>query len=887
MRARRGALLLACLAGGLLVWTAGHEPPARGHPPPPPPDQPELAWLFASRTAAWWQDVPDPPPLGEPARIASGAAAYARLCAACHGPAGRGDGPLAGDLPRPPRDLAKDPLRTRSGHGWPARDLYRTLSAGAPEAGMPAFDHLPAAERWELVAHVLDLRGEPAGREEPLVLPPRPAVLDLRLGQAVWQRRCAVCHGEDGRGAPQAAGLLDQRGRPCPPPDLRRGPGAFRSGGDPADVARTILLGRPGTTMVPTPGLSDEALWATAAWVSSLAAEGLATRRRAWNELFAARRRLADSDGAARGESPARWDPARSAAWEVAPEGEAGCRACHQGISPISSGAMAEALDACAGGDPDRACSLCHGGDPGAARREQAHRGLLGNPGSLWVTSLGLGCGRCHSSRGALTSLTGLPLPEPRGGDLLSVRSRRTDPSGASGADHAYRMQRALMAQETGKVWLATASVGLVTSDAPRYTALPVDDPDGPEPCAGSPAYRDFMARASAAGHVKRLPRGEGLPDLVRAQEALGGQFAPAAYLDTYRKQCARCHLWGEGRPTRGERRSSGCSACHLLNSQRQLSREEDPTIPPDVPGHALRHEIVSTIPESQCNHCHTRGVETLHTDVHQVAGMGCIDCHTSIDVHGDGNLYAAIPHQLEVRCTDCHGSEAGPPWTLPLGYGSPAAGDRPRGTHAAEGRQHLLTSRGNPRSNWLREGERVVVISRLTGRTHVAPLLQRPPLAPPASEPALPVGHPGGLAGHERLACAACHNDAAPSCFHCHATWTPAPSQDWLLSALDYDPASTRQRLITSPGTTDYRDGGTSLWPPPELRPDPDGTLTPRIPGCRVSFDALDAQGKVHSFRPLMNPGGPDYPPPVAPSLPHENSLRPRTCGDCHPERR
>ena len=41
--------------------------------------------------------------------------------------------------------------------------------------------------------------------------------------------------------------------------------------------------------------------------------------------------------------------------------------------------------------------------------------------------------------------------------------------------------------------------------------------------------------------------------------------------------------------------------------------------------------------------------------DVHHQAGMECIDCHVSMEIMGDGNLYQHMDEQLKVQCTDCH----------------------------------------------------------------------------------------------------------------------------------------------------------------------------------------------------------------------------------------
>ncbi|HLY57715.1 MAG TPA: CopD family protein [Stellaceae bacterium] len=85
------------------------------------------------------------------ATIVVGAALYPRHCAGCHGIEGRGDGPLAQELPAPPADLTAP-------HLWAHSDgeLYWWLSHGieAPEGGlaMPGFaDQLDDGQRWALI----------------------------------------------------------------------------------------------------------------------------------------------------------------------------------------------------------------------------------------------------------------------------------------------------------------------------------------------------------------------------------------------------------------------------------------------------------------------------------------------------------------------------------------------------------------------------------------------------------------------------------------------------------------------------------------------------------------------------------------------------------------
>jgi putative copper export protein/mono/diheme cytochrome c family protein len=77
--------------------------------------------------------------------IAVGAEVYARQCASCHGPHGRGDGPAAKDLRPPPPDLTAAQV-----HGQPDGDLYWWITHGI--GAMPPFtvnagDNTP----WNLI----------------------------------------------------------------------------------------------------------------------------------------------------------------------------------------------------------------------------------------------------------------------------------------------------------------------------------------------------------------------------------------------------------------------------------------------------------------------------------------------------------------------------------------------------------------------------------------------------------------------------------------------------------------------------------------------------------------------------------------------------------------
>jgi cytochrome c oxidase cbb3-type subunit 2 len=115
-----------------------------------------LAGLGAGREAeraaaiALWRP---PDRVGDAAR---GAPLFARLCAPCHGAAGRGDGAGARAIARPTLDLTKPrPFRAVPAPGEaPEVALARAIRFGLPPGSMPGHEWLSDAEVADLVAFV-------------------------------------------------------------------------------------------------------------------------------------------------------------------------------------------------------------------------------------------------------------------------------------------------------------------------------------------------------------------------------------------------------------------------------------------------------------------------------------------------------------------------------------------------------------------------------------------------------------------------------------------------------------------------------------------------------------------------------------------------------------
>ncbi len=113
-------------------------------------------------------DAPPPwfhqPAAAESARV-RGAALFSAHCAACHGPAGRGDGPAASGL----RDSAGRPIapavlaRPHHKSGDTPLDLFRTIAVGLDGTPMAGFlPALGADALWDLIAFIRALPPAPA-----------------------------------------------------------------------------------------------------------------------------------------------------------------------------------------------------------------------------------------------------------------------------------------------------------------------------------------------------------------------------------------------------------------------------------------------------------------------------------------------------------------------------------------------------------------------------------------------------------------------------------------------------------------------------------------------------------------------------------------------------
>ncbi|MDP6110258.1 MAG: multiheme c-type cytochrome [Planctomycetota bacterium] len=477
------------------------------------------------------------------------------------------------------------------------------------------------------------------------------------------------------------------------------------------------------------------------------------------------------------------------------------CLKCHEGIEDIGkSHSSVKCID-------------CHQGNPAEAEdKEKAHKDLYPNPGDLAVAEQT--CGGCHQE--IVTAM---------------FKSLHATSAGIiSGARYTWAAQKEKNA---------------------LYSVREVFDDDG-----------DFP---EDRGAVEEL---ESLPHFSESKQPVD---------DYLRNQCLRCHIWTEGAKRHGDYRGSGCTACHMIYADDGLSHSGDKTIPKDKPGHPVRHEITSKIPSFQCAHCHNRGGRTgvsyqgmmesdgyatpfkpdgskqpklhgknyshLQKDVHMQAGMHCVDCHTSNEVHGDGNIYSKKEQATEVRCTTCHGT--------------------------VEKYSDLKTAFGNPMKNLEKRNDEVVLIAKLDGREHAVKQVRGM-----HDRGTLP--HAMRISGHmKKLECYACHSQWAPQCYGCHT------KMDMRVKGFDWVDGKENTTYKWQESRSYLR------WESPALGINTKGKVSPFIPGCQVIFTQIGEDGKPVVTNKVFKTADGYSGIAHNPIQPHTVSRVPRPCESCHANRK
>ena len=615
--------------------------------------------------------------------------------------------------------------------------------------------------------------------------------------------------------------------------------------------------------------------------------------------------------------------------------GENNCTSCHQGIEHIreeNTGMMQQILaHAELAGHQGNDCIVCHGGNPNTTNAEEAHSGTIAyfkenkgpkeyypDPGSPWINEHT--CGMCHSEQ-VKTQFTSLMFTE------------------------AGKIQ--------GSLW-GFGGMNGYKHDVGNYDTQEVD----PHEVLGTETYKKYVAELKKLEPNVFPESMTELPAAPIADEVQENpQLAVYTYL---RQECQRCHTGSKGRSKRGDYRGMGCSSCHIPYSNEGFYEGNDSTHHnSEKRGKPLVHTMQGTrkskvkvngksysgVPTETCTTCHDRGkrigtsyqglMETaysspfmgdgenqeklhtkhylhLHADVHLEKGMLCQDCHTSSDVHSDGLLAGTTLAPVEIECQDCHGTAEQYPWDLPIGYSDEVGGlgntGNRRGVlgeiaaylkqgteyHPRDG--YLVTARGNPYTNVVKDGNKVIVHTAGGKDLVLKPLKYLADNKELSLEGEVAMKTVGKHM--ETMECYSCHATWAPQCYGCHIKIDYSEGKqnpDWLAMGKHHDASglSAEARGLIEDFMIDgevQEQRSYLRWENPPLVVNGENRVSPAIPGCQTTVTVIGKDGDPlllnHIFK-IPGVEGADSSGQlgidISPVQPHTISKRSRTCEGCH----
>jgi hypothetical protein len=367
------------------------------------------------------------------------------------------------------------------------------------------------------------------------------------------------------------------------------------------------------------------------------------------------------------------------------------CLTCHDGIEEISPSHPVQTFG----------CVICHGGNALALDKNLAHTGMRGgkNPSDFGVVEASCGGSQCHSG---------------------------------SAADHNDHIQRAM------------------TSIQGTYAG------------AIAQVRRSFGAQPDGTAHFGIYAIADDQVVSPKAVPSLD-QFDPATTNDPqpvkdFYNHCLTCHLTAEPVMQLYLYRSTGCAACHVPYASDGLYRGHDPTIDKTQAGHASQHQLTTKMPYTTCNTCHNRGNYSLKQmaflprndlpasgvplpedrlrDYYQPIGqftkceweLDCIDCHTSTEAMGDGDLYSSKFDIQYIQCKTCHGTLTDLPQTATIIDPNDVELRRAQlngNYHLQVGDTVLLTSRGEKFGSVKSINGKLIQTLKVSGQQYEIPLVK------------------------------------------------------------------------------------------------------------------------------------------------------------------
>lgn len=487
------------------------------------------------------------------------------------------------------------------------------------------------------------------------------------------------------------------------------------------------------------------------------------------------------------------------------------CITCHDGIANVSPSHP-----------PEFGCSVCHGGEPESVDKEQAHATLIydpeagtgkRNPSSLSVVEKSCGQLYCHSghadeNRNHITRvrksmmntmagvISGLRY-QWAGQSLKTARYGSIDIADTDGT--IPKSQGALKKLEKLPFFSPTTlpesilkreklvSVSKHPADhllRKKCFQCHIDSP---------PAEGQYRSQGCAACHFEYSATGlyEGNDPTVSRTKPGHARFHKMPAIPS-RATCVQCHrsftlqtLGMEPHEMLDTLEETENTAIDMETSVDNSDQEnvssvintsetkENPVEQENIP--STNNDLVISESETTEKPATSRGFSLyagkgkVKKDVHTAKGMDCTDCHTQLDIMGDGNIYSKQHEAVEIRCETCHGDSLSYPLISQITEPSDPSIRISRhytGGSNRVGDWMAVTATSHKMTNVKVQDGRMVTMGKQTGKAHEIPLVKDYLDA-------------HSIPQHQsRLECTACHARWVVRCPGCHQNIGPDQSK-------------------------------------------------------------------------------------------------------------
>jgi len=267
-------------------------------------------------------------------------------------------------------------------------------------------------------------------------------------------------------------------------------------------------------------------------------------------------------------------------------------------------------------------CSPCHLGDALAVDKQEAHEGMVLNPGDLRIVDKTCGIETCHPTD--ITKVKNSLMATNRGilATLLYYWGEAENQYGDYSVEQLLKTGETSLALDYYRKLCGTCHLWKKKNDLP-----------------GAPAFFNEKGGGCSACHYI-LPEGEKAltvtafeePKEKTGEDQEKKKPHPLIIKKIPQENCIRCH-------NRSGR--IGISYTGIFEAEGYGTPYEKGQFSTQrLPGNRFYLKIAD--------------------DVHHAKGLSCIDCHTRDEIMGDGNRYVHYEESLEISCEMCHTAQPG-----------------------------------------------------------------------------------------------------------------------------------------------------------------------------------------------------------------------------------